>query len=137
MYARLQPGRRLPEAGDVDTARAILTLDDGTLATVSATRYNGAGYDVRMEVAGERASRGRPGRPYARAPPSTGRVPARQAVDGVHGAVPAAYGAELAAFLEVVAAGQRPNPCTVAEALQALRIAEACELSRAESHADE
>ena len=41
------------EAGDVDTAAALLTLDDGTLATATATRCNGAGYDVRMELAGE------------------------------------------------------------------------------------
>ena len=40
------------EAGDVDTAAAILTLDDGTLVTVTATRYNGGGHDVRMEVFG-------------------------------------------------------------------------------------
>lgn len=40
-------------AGDVDTAAALLTLDDGTLATATATRCNGAGYDVRMELAGE------------------------------------------------------------------------------------
>lgn len=37
-------------AGDVDTAVTVLTLDDGTLVTCTATRYNGAGYDVRMEV---------------------------------------------------------------------------------------
>lgn len=41
------------EAGDVDTAAALLTLDDGTLVTATATRCNGAGYDVRMELAGE------------------------------------------------------------------------------------
>lgn len=39
-------------AGDVDTAAALLTLDDATLATATATRCNGAGYDVRMELAG-------------------------------------------------------------------------------------
>ncbi|MGW4173457.1 Gfo/Idh/MocA family protein, partial [Streptomyces chartreusis] len=41
------------EAGDVDTAAVVLTMDDGTLATATATRLNGAGYDVRMELAGE------------------------------------------------------------------------------------
>ena len=38
--------------GDVDTAVAVLTLDDGTLAVCTATRYNGAGYDVRLEALG-------------------------------------------------------------------------------------
>lgn len=42
------------EAGDVSSAAALLTLDDGTLVTATATRCNGAGYDVRMELAGER-----------------------------------------------------------------------------------
>ena len=42
-----------------------------------------------------------------------------------------AYEAELAAFVEVVL-GQRANPCDGREALQALRIAEACEVSRRE-----
>ena len=40
------------EAGDVDNSAALLTLDDGTLVTVQGSRYNGAGYDVRMELAG-------------------------------------------------------------------------------------
>jgi myo-inositol 2-dehydrogenase/D-chiro-inositol 1-dehydrogenase len=43
----------------------------------------------------------------------------------------AAYRAELAAFTEVVA-GSRPSPCTVADALEAGWIAEACALSLAE-----
>ena len=46
------------EAGDVDTAAAVLTLDDGTLVSLSATRYNGAGHDVRMEVLGSEGTIG-------------------------------------------------------------------------------
>jgi myo-inositol 2-dehydrogenase/D-chiro-inositol 1-dehydrogenase len=42
-----------------------------------------------------------------------------------------AYRAELTAFFDV-AAGRTPSPCTVRDALEAFRIAEACELSRAE-----
>ena len=42
-----------------------------------------------------------------------------------------AYRAELTAFAEV-ARGDRPTPCTVEDALQAFRVAEACELSRHE-----
>jgi myo-inositol 2-dehydrogenase/D-chiro-inositol 1-dehydrogenase len=42
-----------------------------------------------------------------------------------------AYRAELSAFLEV-AAGRRKNPCTPEDALEALRVAVACDLSRAE-----
>jgi myo-inositol 2-dehydrogenase/D-chiro-inositol 1-dehydrogenase len=43
-----------------------------------------------------------------------------------------AYVAELTAFTEVVA-GTREVPCTVRDALQAFRIADACELSRHEN----
>ena len=39
-----------------------------------------------------------------------------------------AYRAELTAFTDVVAGDE--SPCTVADALEAFRIAEACELSR-------
>ena len=46
------------EGGDVDTGAALLTLDDGTLALVSSTRYNGGGHDVRLEVMGELGSVG-------------------------------------------------------------------------------
>jgi myo-inositol 2-dehydrogenase/D-chiro-inositol 1-dehydrogenase len=42
-----------------------------------------------------------------------------------------AYRAELTAFVDV-ARGERPSPCTVHDALQAFRIAEACDLSRHE-----
>ena len=37
---------------DVDTAAAVLTLESGALALVSAARRNGAGQDVRLEVHG-------------------------------------------------------------------------------------
>ena len=40
-----------------------------------------------------------------------------------------AYVAELACFADVVA-GRTPSPCTPAEALEAVYVAEACELSR-------
>jgi predicted dehydrogenase len=43
-------------AGDVDTSTAVLTLDDGTLALVSNSRYNPRGHDVRMELHGSRDS---------------------------------------------------------------------------------
>ena len=43
-----------------------------------------------------------------------------------------AYTGELAAFVDF-AAGRIENPCTVADALEAIYVAEACELSRAEA----
>ncbi len=121
------------EAGDVDTAAVLLTLDDRTLATATATRCNGAGYDVRMELAGERdqLAVGLDDRaPLTSAEPG-GRPAPNKPWPGFLERFAPAYEAELTAFIDV-ARGTRDNPCDGREALHALRIAEACELSRRE-----
>ena len=121
------------EAGDVDSAAAVLTLDDDTLVLVSSTRYNGGGHDVRMEAHGSAGAMAvglddslamRSAEPGEQFPPGP---PHQSFMDRF---LPA-YRAELTAFAEV-AAGRRPSPCTVEDALQAFRTAEACELSRRE-----
>ncbi|MYT71690.1 MULTISPECIES: Gfo/Idh/MocA family oxidoreductase [unclassified Streptomyces] len=121
------------EAGDVDTAAVVLTLDDGTLATATATRCNGAGYDVRMELSGERDTVvvGLDDRtPVASTEPS-GPPAADKPWPGFLERFAPAYEAELKAFVDVVR-GARENPCDGWEALAALRVAEACEVSRRE-----
>jgi myo-inositol 2-dehydrogenase/D-chiro-inositol 1-dehydrogenase len=118
------------EAGDVDTSAAVLTLDDATLVLVSNTRYNPLGHDVRMELHGSKDSI---------AVGLDDHLPLRSVEPGV--TFPSgkpyrffmdrflpAYRAELQAFTEVVA-GRRPSPCTVADALEAGWIAEACTTS--------
>jgi len=118
-------------AGDVDTACAALTLDDGTLAVVNCGRYNGAGYDVRLEVLGSAASVCAgldDGIPLRSAEPGT-RFPAGPSHRHFLERFGNAYSAELAAFIGV-AAGQAPSPCTLEDALEAFYVAEACELSR-------
>lgn len=120
-------------AGDVDTAAALLTLDDGTLAAATATRCNGAGYDVRMELAGEldQIAVGLDDRtPLTSAEPEGPGAPAKPWPGFLERFAPA-YEAELDAFLRV-ARGELANPCDGREALHALRIAEACEISRRE-----
>ncbi|WP_405775553.1 Gfo/Idh/MocA family oxidoreductase [Streptomyces sp. NBC_00859] len=121
------------EAGDVDTAAALLTLDDGTLVTATATRCNGAGYDVRMELAGEldQISVGLDDRTPVTSTEPQGPPPADKPWPGFLERFAPAYKAELDAFLRV-ARGELDNPCDGREALAALRIAEACELSRRE-----
>ncbi|MFE2281599.1 Gfo/Idh/MocA family oxidoreductase [Streptomyces sp. NPDC059454] len=121
------------EAGDADTGAALLTLDDGTLATVTATRLNGAGYDVRMELAGERdqIAVGLDDRTPIASTEPTGPPAADKPWTGFLDRFGPAYEAELIAFVEVVR-GERANPCDGREALQALLVAEACELSRRE-----
>jgi myo-inositol 2-dehydrogenase / D-chiro-inositol 1-dehydrogenase len=121
------------EAGDVDTAAAVLTLDDRMLATATATRCNGAGYDVRLELAGEldQVSVGLDNRTPITSTEPQGPPPADRPWPGFLERFTPAYEAELDAFLRV-ARGELDNPCNGREALQALRIAEACELSRRE-----
>ena len=120
-------------AGDVDTAAAVLTLDDDTLVSVTATRYNGAGHDVRTEVCG---STGTLGVGYDDSLAVTSAEPGATYPSGPrHGSFMdrfrPAYRAELTAFVEV-ARKERPSPCTLDDALQAFRVAEACEVSRRE-----
>jgi myo-inositol 2-dehydrogenase/D-chiro-inositol 1-dehydrogenase len=118
------------DIGDVHTAAAILTLDDGTLGVVSNSRGNPRGYDVRLELHGTADS--------AAAGLDDG-LPLRSLEPGVafpagppHGffmdRLAAAFRAELAAFTEVVA-GTRRSPCTVQDALEVAYIAEAASLS--------
>ncbi|MFJ9031418.1 Gfo/Idh/MocA family oxidoreductase [Streptomyces sp. NPDC102274] len=121
------------EAGDVDTAAVVLTLDDGTLATATATRCNGAGYDVRMELAGEldQVAVGLDDRTPITSTEPKGPPPSNDPWPGFLERFAPAYEAELDAFLKVVS-GELENPCDGREALHALRIAEACERSRRE-----
>lgn len=124
---------RFREADDVDTGTAVLSLDDGTLVSCTGTRCNGAGYDVRMELAGEldQVSTGLDDRtPIASTEPH-GPPPATKPWPGFLERFAPAYEAELAAFVRLVR-GEGPNPCDGVEALAAFRVAEACELSRRE-----
>ncbi len=119
------------EGGDVDTAAAVLTLDDDTLVVATATRYNGGGHDVRLEVMG---SEGTIGVGYD---DSLAVRSAEEGVDFPRGPQKwsfmerfrPAYRAELTAFCDL-AAGRGASPCTMADALEAFRVAEACEQSR-------
>ncbi|MQA96779.1 MAG: dehydrogenase [Streptosporangiales bacterium] len=121
------------DAGDADTVALLLRLADDTLVTVQGSRYNGAGYDVRMELAGTADTRvvgltthspltsAEPGTDFPEGPPWPDFW-ARFAP---------AYRAEVAAFLAAVTGGA-PSPCTVDEALEALYVAEAADRSRRE-----
>ncbi|HEU4667471.1 MAG TPA: Gfo/Idh/MocA family oxidoreductase [Arthrobacter sp.] len=120
------------DAGDVDTALALVTFDDGTLGTVSATRYNGAGHDVRLEIQGSSRSL------TVGLDEKTAMASAEPGVDFPSGEphrtfaerFEQAYRTEMAAFVELVL-GQRGNPCTPEDAVAASRVADAAQESLA------
>ncbi|MEV6944482.1 Gfo/Idh/MocA family oxidoreductase [Streptomyces sp. NPDC051172] len=120
----------IKEAGDADTTGAILTLDDGTIAVVSNSRHNARGYDVRMEIHGftDSIAVGLEDKLPLRSVEPGVTFPAGTPHDFFMDRFTAAYRAELTAFTEVVA-GTRPSPCTIADALEAGWIADACTLS--------
>ncbi len=118
------------EGDDVDNSAAVLRLDDDTLVTLQGSRYNGAGHDVRMELAGTKGT-------YAVG--LSDRMPMTSTEQGVTFPAgepwpnfwvrfTAAYVDEMNAFVEV-AKGNAPSPCTVEDALAALYVAEAADLS--------
>ena len=118
-------------AGDVDTASALLTLDDGTLAVSSCSRYNAAGFDVRLELLGSAGGicAGLGDQMPLRSAEPGQEFPAGPAHPHFIDRFRDAYAAELAAFTEL-ARGRGTSLCTLQDALEASYIAEACELSR-------
>ncbi|MFI6577657.1 Gfo/Idh/MocA family oxidoreductase [Nocardiopsis sp. NPDC050513] len=121
------------EAGDVDTAVAVLRMDDGVLATVQGSRYNGGGYDVRMELAGSAGTIavGLDDRTALRSAEEKAAFPGQEPFREFWSRFASAYEAEVTAFLSAVREGGT-SPCTVADALEALLVAEAAERSRRE-----
>lgn len=119
------------KADDVDSAAEVLTLDDDTLVVVTATRYSGPGHALRMEVMRSQVIFG------VGYDDSLAVCSAEEGVDFPRGPQKwpimkcflHAYRAERSAFCQM-AAGHAGSPCTVADALEAFRIAEACDRSR-------
>jgi myo-inositol 2-dehydrogenase / D-chiro-inositol 1-dehydrogenase len=121
------------EVGDVDSASILLTLDDGTIGVVSNTRYNGEGYDVRLELHGSKGSIAAgldDGLPMRSASPDV-EFPAGPRHQYFMDRFAVAFRQELATFVEV-AAGNLPSPCTLADGLEASWVAEACARSSRE-----
>jgi myo-inositol 2-dehydrogenase / D-chiro-inositol 1-dehydrogenase len=114
---------------DVDTAGAILTMDDGTLGVLSQTRHNPRGYDIRMEVVGSADSVAvgvGPRTPSQSLEP--GAAPASNGWESFLTRFADAYRTELEAFLDV-ARGRAPAACTARDGLEAMRVAVAATTS--------
>jgi myo-inositol 2-dehydrogenase/D-chiro-inositol 1-dehydrogenase len=119
--------------GDVDTAVATLRLSGGTFAILSVTRHDPLGYDIRMELlgSGDSVAVGWDARlPLRSVEPGMPPAPT-DAYQNFQQRFADAYRAEMAAFVEV-AAGRAESACTAEDALEAMRVAVACDLSRAE-----
>jgi myo-inositol 2-dehydrogenase / D-chiro-inositol 1-dehydrogenase len=122
----VQGDARFREINDVDTAAAIVTFDGGTLGIVSAARYNGRGYDCRLEVHGAHdtvVSGWDQGAPIRNVDPHNDfplGPPHRFFMDRFADA----YRAELSEFVRVVA-GEAEPACTVADAVAVAWLAEA------------
>jgi myo-inositol 2-dehydrogenase / D-chiro-inositol 1-dehydrogenase len=118
---------------DVDTAVVSMRLTDGTLATLSQTRHDPLGYDIRMEIVGSRDSVSiglGPRTPLHLLDPGA-RVEEAPPWDGFISRFETAYRAELLAFLQLVR-GEMPSPCTAREAHAAIALAVAATRSRHE-----
>lgn len=121
------------DSNDYSDSVAVLTLDDGTVGSVHSSRYNGQGYEVRLDLMGTRGSI------------NVGldnKVPFRSAEDDVNFPTEApwddfiarflpCYERELDHFLRNTMMGL-PSACTATDAVEALRIALACNTSRDE-----
>ena len=116
--------------GDIDTAVATMRMVDGPLVSLTTTRHDPLGYDIRAEVFGSKDSVA-----VGLGP----RTPLRSLEPGVPPPVGTAwpdflvrfepaYAAELAAFIRV-GRGEIASPCTAADGLAALRIAETADRS--------
>ncbi|HKU35747.1 MAG TPA: Gfo/Idh/MocA family oxidoreductase [Paenarthrobacter sp.] len=118
------------EVGDVDTALAVVTFDDGTVGTVSASRYNGAGHDVRLELQGSEGSVlvGMDHQMAVRSAELGIAFPAGVAHRTFAERFHQAYRSEMAAFVELIL-GERKNPCTPEDAVAASRVADAAQES--------
>ncbi|MFJ5694887.1 Gfo/Idh/MocA family oxidoreductase [Arthrobacter sp. NPDC093125] len=118
------------QVGDVDTALAVVTFDDGTLGSVVASRYNGAGHDVRLEIQGSAGSLmvGLDENAALASAEAGVAFPSGEPHRTFAERFDQAYRSEMAAFVELVL-GQRDNPCTPEDAVAASRVADAAQES--------
>ncbi|MCE1179909.1 MAG: Gfo/Idh/MocA family oxidoreductase [Micrococcales bacterium] len=115
------------EVGDVSSATTLVALDVGAVATLSAARHNAAGYDVRMELAGESGTvcvgldDATPLASAEEGVPWPAEAPHHLFLDRFA----TAYAAEIAGFIDLASQPGASSPCSLADALAATRLAEA------------
>jgi myo-inositol 2-dehydrogenase/D-chiro-inositol 1-dehydrogenase len=122
---------RFAEAGDFDTALAMLRFANGAMGVIETARHSEWGYDIRTEVSG---ADGKVVIEDVQKTPAT--FSRRFGFEGDHfenfpDRFETAFRLELEAFIEAVREGRQPTPGPE-DALETLRLALACTLSRAE-----
>jgi myo-inositol 2-dehydrogenase / D-chiro-inositol 1-dehydrogenase len=130
---RVRRWQRFLRHGDADTSAGLLMMSDGTPVLLSGTRHGPHGYDFRAELfgSGDSVAVGLGPRTPIRSLDPDGPGLPEHPWRGFLDRFGAAFEAELDAWLESVA-GERANPCPGEEALEALRVAVACDLSARE-----
>ena len=112
--------------GDVDTAAVTLTMSDGAVGVMTVARHDPLGYDIRAELFGSKDSISvglGPMTPMHSVEPGV-PPPAGPAWRDFLVRFESAYRFEFAAFLRV-ARGEIATPCSAADGLAAIRIADA------------
>jgi myo-inositol 2-dehydrogenase / D-chiro-inositol 1-dehydrogenase len=124
---------RYARFGDVDNAAILMTMSDGLPVFITGTRHNPRGHDFRMDIFGSRESLSVGSDSLSqRRPVEMDTVPPTK---GPYRDFMERFGESLRqetmAFIEVMS-GERENPSPPAAAMEALRVAVACEVSRKE-----
>lgn len=125
--------REFSEFHDFSDAVALLTLDDGTLGTLHASRYNGQGHEVRLDLMGTHGSAnvGLDNKvPFRSVEPGVEFPTQKPWYDFIERFRPC-YERELDHFLRHPAQGL-PGACSAGDAVEALRVALACRTSARE-----
>ena len=121
---------RFVRHGDADTTAIVLTMEDGMPVLIDGSRHDPRGYDVRLELLGSRDAVvvGLDERTPLR---RTGAAPPARTWSSFAERFADAFARETEAFLALVRNGGQ-SACPPESALEALRVAVACDISRAE-----
>ncbi|WP_054952348.1 Gfo/Idh/MocA family protein [Flaviflexus massiliensis] len=122
------------ESNDYSDAVSILTFDDGTVGSVQSSRYNGQGYEVRLDIMGDKGSAnvGLDNKAPMRSVEDDVAYPTEEPWTDFIERFKPCYEAELDHFLRNPMIG-KPGACTAADAVAALKIGLACNISRDEN----
>jgi myo-inositol 2-dehydrogenase/D-chiro-inositol 1-dehydrogenase len=122
---------RYARYGDVDNTAILINMSDGLPVIITGTRHNPRGHDFRLEVFGSRdsISVGAVSLSQPRSVERDSVPPSRPSYRDFLERFGESLRQETIAFVEVVR-GERENPCPGMAAMEALRVAVACELSR-------